>query len=126
MAESSCDVILLVGRGSRNPQWFEAMEGVIETLRAHVAPTPVEVAYLDNHPSRFSEVLPALIGRGQSVAVVPLLMAPGGHLLSDIKEFVDGLSSSAGGPDVTVLPTLTEYSEVREAFAAGVKAALSV
>ena len=109
MAESSCDVILLVGHGSRNPQWFDAMTGVIETLRTAMAPIPVEVAYLDNHPSRFAAVLPALVEQKHRVAVVPLLMAPGGHLLSDIKAFVDKLNQEEGAGLVDVLPTLTEF-----------------
>ena len=58
------------------------------------------------------------------MAVVPLLMAPGGHLLSDIKAFVDKLNQAegAGLVDVLTLPSSRRCASL----AVGVKAALNV
>ena len=74
---------------------------------------------------KFVEILPQLHREGQRIAVVPLLMAPGGHLLSDIRSVVTTLSEQEGAVPITVLPTLTEYPEVRNAFSAGLKRLLN-
>ena len=115
----------MVGHGSKNAQWYTAMDAVVETLRDVVAPIPVKVAYLDNHPARFVELLPQLHEEGHRIAVVPLLMAPGGHLLSDIRAEVKTLNDREENARITVLPTWTEYPEVRDAFSAGLKRLLN-
>ena len=123
---SDWDVVLLVGHGSRSPAWFEAVDVCVGQVRAQLAGVRVELAYLDHHPDVFGATLDALVARGLSVAVVPLLMAPGGHLLGEIQAHIETLRDAGEGARLALLPTLTEFEGVGRAYAQALQKTLTL
>jgi sirohydrochlorin cobaltochelatase len=125
LVDETAHAVLLVGHGSRNAAWFDATTACLEVVRAQLGGVRVDIAYLDHHPDRFKPTLAGLIADGFRVSVVPLLMAPGGHLLSDIEGHLEELRNMDPAVSLRLLPTLTEFDEVKIAFALAVQRALT-
>ena len=119
------EVILVVGHGSRNAKWFEAVQSWFADLEQAVAPTPVFQAYIDHHPERFEPVFERLCQSHRSVGVFPLLLGPGGHLLNDINDRVEQARQDNPELTVTVLDTVIEIPSVGGALSEFVREAIS-
>tara|TARA_B100001250_G_C19372972_1_gene602798 strand:+ start:96 stop:482 length:387 start_codon:yes stop_codon:yes gene_type:complete len=119
------EIVLLVGHGSRSELWFESIDACREVVKRALEPTRVEIAYLDHHPARFREVLRTLLTETKRIAIVPLLMAPGGHFLKDIGDHLAELMAEEPSLKLRLLPTLTEFDEVKSALASAVLSKLS-
>jgi sirohydrochlorin cobaltochelatase len=79
----------------------------------------VAVAYLEIAPPTFGDAVASLVAAGAGeIVVVPLFLAPGGHVRRDLPQMVDAVRSRYSGVTVRVLPTIGEADPLVDALAA--------
>ena len=113
------DAILLFAHGSRDPGWTEPFERLAARVRAERPDARVALAYLEITPPTLEDAAAALVAGGaREVAVVPVFLAPGGHVRRDLPLIVERLRSRHPAARFRVLPTIGEADAVTGAIAA--------
>jgi sirohydrochlorin cobaltochelatase len=117
------DAILLFAHGSRDPGWTEPFERLAARVRAERPDARVALAYLELTPPTLEDAAAALVAGGaREVAVVPVFLAPGGHVRRDLPLIVERLQGRHPGARFRVLPTIGEADAVTGAIAAWIAA----
>jgi sirohydrochlorin cobaltochelatase len=117
------DAIVLFAHGSRDPGWTEPFERLAARLRAERPDARVALAYLEITPPTLEDAAAALVAGGaREVAVVPVFLAPGGHVRRDLPLIVERLHGRHPGARFRVLPTIGEADAVTGAIAAWIAA----
>ena len=117
------DAIVLFAHGSRDPGWAEPFERLAARVRAERPGARVALAYLEITPPTLEDAVAALVAEGaRSVAVVPVFLAPGGHVRRDLPLAVERLRSRYPAARFRVLPTIGEADAVTGAIAAWIAA----
>lgn len=85
--------LIIAAHGTRDPEGQEVARAFIERVRERLAPTPVEVGFVELMEPEIPEAIgAALEGREPSgdldAVVVPLMLATGGHMQDDIPEAI--------------------------------------
>ena len=112
--------IVLLGHGSKTPQWSQPLEQIAVSLGQRLPAVPVFLAYLEHGPS-LDEAVAALMEKGaHSIRVIPLFLGAGGHVKEDLPRLV----AKARRPDLTltVERPIGEQAAVIEAIAAAISA----
>ena len=110
--------VLVIAHGSRKPGWGEAAEGFRDAIAARMPNALVAVAML-----AFSEKLPArqlrwLHSEGAtSIVVVPLFIAPGGHVTEELPAVVAAFQAEFPNCNVDVRSPIGMWPTVLEAVA---------
>ena len=113
--------IVLLGHGSRDPEWSQPFEKIAVSLDKRLPAVVVALAYLEHGPS-LEEAVAALVARGAlSIRVVPLFLGAGGHVKEDLPRLV----AAAKRPEVQLVldKPIGEQPEVIEAIAAAISSA---
>jgi sirohydrochlorin cobaltochelatase len=117
------DAILLFAHGSRDPGWTEPFERLAARVRAERPDARVALAYLEITAPTLEDAAAALVASGaREVAVVPVFLAPGGHVRRDLPLIVERLQGRHPGARFRVLPTIGEADAVTGAIAAWIAA----
>ncbi len=115
--------IVLFAHGSRDPGWAAPFERLAARVRERRPEADVAIAYLELMPPTLEEAVAALVGRGaRDVTVVPVFLAPGGHVRRDLPLMVDALRARHPKLALRVLPTLGEADAMIDAMAAWIAA----
>ncbi|HTO46044.1 MAG TPA: CbiX/SirB N-terminal domain-containing protein [Burkholderiales bacterium] len=118
------DAIVLFAHGSRDPDWAEPFERLAARVRAERPGARVALAYLEITPPTLEDAVAALVADGaREVAVVPVFLAPGGHVRRDLPLVIERLRSRHPAVRFRVLPTVGEADAVTGAIAAWIAAA---
>lgn len=81
--------LVLIAHGSRDPRWREPFERMERTLEARSA-TPVRLAYMEFVSPTLMEVARECVEMGaRHIRVMPLFLASGAHVATDIPEQVE-------------------------------------
>ena len=110
--------IVLLGHGSKDPEWSQPFEKIAVSLGKRLPAVPVFLAYLE-HGASLEEAVAALVAKGAlSIRVIPLFLGAGGHVKEDLPKLV----AQAKRPDVNLVldKPIGEQSEVIEAIAAAI------
>lgn len=110
--------IVLLGHGSKDPQWSQPFEKIAVSLGKRLPAVAVFLAYLEHGPS-LDEAVTALVAKGAlSIRVVPLFLGAGGHVKEDLPKLV----AQAKRPEVNLLldRPIGEQPEIIEAIAAAI------
>jgi sirohydrochlorin cobaltochelatase len=113
--------IVLLGHGSRDPEWSQPFEKIAVSVGKRLPAVAVALAYLEHGPS-LEEAVTALAAKGAlSIRVVPLFLGTGGHVKEDLPKLV----AQAKRPEILVIldKPIGEQPEVVEAIAAAISAA---
>lgn len=111
--------IVLLAHGSRDPGWSTPFEGLARRVRDRCPGAEVATAYLEISRPTFDEAVASLAAAGAAeLVVVPLFLAPGGHVRQDLPRMVDALRGRYPGLKVRVLPTIGEADPLLDAIAA--------
>jgi sirohydrochlorin cobaltochelatase len=111
--------IVLLAHGSRDPGWSAPFERLAQRVRDLRPAAGVAVAYLEIAPPTFGDAVASLVAAGAGeIVVVPLFLAPGGHVRRDLPQMVDAVRSRYSGVTVRVLPTIGEADPLVDALAA--------
>lgn len=110
--------IVLFAHGARNPEWAWPFRALREQVAARNPGVAVELAFLEVMEPSFGEVLERLAAAGaKQVTVVPLFLAPGGHLTQDLPRLVGEARARYSGVKLRVAPAIGEAQAVLSAIA---------
>ena len=122
-ATAATEAILLFAHGSRDPGWSVPFERLAARVRERRPDVRVAIAYLELMPPTLAEAAAALVGEGaRDIAVVPVFLAPGGHVRRDLPLAVERLRGAHPGARFRVLPTVGEADAVIDAIAGWIAA----
>ena len=110
--------IVLLGHGSRDPEWSQPFEKIAVSVGKRLPAVAVALAYLEHGPS-LEEAVTALAAKGAlSIRVVPLFLGTGGHVKEDLPKLV----AQAKRPEIQLAldKPIGEQPEVVEAIAAAI------
>jgi len=86
--------LILLGHGARDPTWSTPMQRLHGKLRAQKPELMVENAFLEFISPKLDECAGKLIAAGaNSICILPLFIAQGGHLKNDIALMVQDLTN---------------------------------
>jgi len=113
--------IVLLGHGSRAPEWSQPFEKIAVSLGKRLPAVSVALAYLEHGPS-LEEAVAALAAKGaMSVRVVPLFLGAGGHVKDDLPKLV--AQAKRHEMNIVLDKPIGEQPEVIEAIAAAISQA---
>jgi len=111
--------IVLLAHGSRDPEWSTPFERLARRVRERRQAVGVAVAYLEISLPTLGEAVASLLAAGATeIVVVPLFLAPGGHVRRDLPRMIDAVRARYPGVTVRVLPTVGEADPLLDAIAA--------
>ncbi len=103
--------IILFAHGAREPDWAQPFESIRERLRA--AGLTVELAFLEIMSPSLEEAAARLAKKGvETVTIVPLFLAQGGHLKHDLPAMVEKIRKKHAKTEFRVTPALGETPEI--------------
>jgi precorrin-2 dehydrogenase/sirohydrochlorin ferrochelatase len=93
--------LILIAHGSRDHRWRASIEAVIQAARVPSGGARVALAYMDRAPPTLLDAVGEAVRAGCSqLHVLPLFLAPEGHVERDIRPLVE--QARAAYPDVTI------------------------
>jgi sirohydrochlorin cobaltochelatase len=110
--------IVLLGHGSRDPEWSQPFEKIAVSVGKRLPAIAVALAYLEHGPS-LEEAVAALVAKGAlSIRVVPLFLGTGGHVKEDLPKLV----AQAKRPEIQLAldKPIGEQPDVIEAISAAI------
>jgi len=111
--------VVLFGHGARDPEWALPMRRVRDRLAALAPDVGVELAFLEFIEPGLDDAIDALVARGaRHVAVVPMFIAQGGHLKSDLPKLVAAARARHPGCEIVQALAVGEAEPVVAAIAA--------
>ena len=111
------DAVVLLAHGARDARWREPFHALERDLRARVAPSRVQVAFLEMAPPSFAEAVAALHAEGaRRFRVVPVFLSGGGHVAKDVAPLVAEAARRHPDAAFTVAGALGEEPEVQGAM----------
>lgn len=115
--------VVLFGHGARDAEWARPMQRTGELLGRLSPGQAVELAFLEFMRPTLAEAIDRLAGSGVSrVTVVPMFIAQGGHLKSDVPNLVAEARARHPGCRIALVPAVGEAEGVIAAMAAYVLA----
>lgn len=82
--------IVLFAHGARDPEWAQPFIKIRDLLAQQFPNTPVLVAYLELMQPALNTAINELVAQGtQSITLIPLFMARGGHLKQDLPRLLN-------------------------------------
>jgi sirohydrochlorin cobaltochelatase len=110
--------ILLFAHGARDPAWALPFQAIRDAVAAASPNKKVELAYLELMSPSLPDTAEKLIAEGvDSITVVPLFMAQGGHLKKDLPLLLDGLRAQHPKVCVTLTSAIGDVPELTQAIA---------
>ncbi|MBL8471108.1 MAG: CbiX/SirB N-terminal domain-containing protein [Rhodocyclaceae bacterium] len=110
--------LILFAHGARDPDWARPILAVAEQVKSVLGSGRVEVAFLELMQPDLDTAAARLIAAGsQSVLVVPMFIAQGGHLKRDLPQQIDRLRARYGGVTFELAPPVGEVAAVQQAIA---------
>ena len=111
--------VVLLAHGSCDPEWSTPFERLARRVRERRQAVGVAVAYLEISPPTLGEAVASLVAAGATeIVVVPLFLAPGGHVRRDLPQMIDAVRARYPGVTVRVLATIGEADPLLDAIAA--------
>jgi sirohydrochlorin cobaltochelatase len=115
--------IVLFAHGSREAGWSAPFDRLAELVSRRRSDARVVVAYLELIEPALDAAVASLVDEGVSeIVVVPVFLAPGGHVKRDLPQIVATLQSRYSSTKLRVLPTIGQADALLEAIAAWVAA----
>jgi sirohydrochlorin cobaltochelatase len=110
--------ILLFAHGARDPSWALPFQAIRNAVAQASPEKRVELAYLELMIPSLPDTAEKLIEEGvQSITIVPLFMAQGGHLKKDLPVLLDALRAQHPAVALTLTPAIGDVPELTSAIA---------
>jgi sirohydrochlorin cobaltochelatase len=107
----SSSAVILFAHGAREPEWAQPFESIRDRLRA--AGLMVELAFLEIMSPSLEQAAARLAERGvDTVTIVPLFLAQGGHLKRDLPAMVEAIRKRRPKTEFRITPALGEAPEI--------------
>ena len=113
------NALILFAHGSRDPEWVRPFERLRETVSRQTPDIPVAMAYLESTAPDLDTCVRGLAAEGvTTIRVLPLFLAMGKHLRTDIPALAERIHDDFPGLAVEFLPALGEAPEFVAALGA--------
>jgi sirohydrochlorin cobaltochelatase len=110
--------IVLFAHGSRDPEWALPFERLAARVRERRPDARVALAYLESMAPTLDEAAAALVASGaDEIVVVPVFLAPGGHVRRDLPQALDRLRARHPAVRLRALSAAGEADPVLDAIA---------
>jgi sirohydrochlorin cobaltochelatase len=110
--------LVLFAHGARDPRWAQPFLKMQAIAQQQLPGAQVELAFLELMEPRLPEVVDRLAAAGhQRVAVVPVFLGQGGHVLRDLPPMIDELRARHPQLQLTVSDAVGESPDVLAAIA---------
>jgi len=107
--------LIVVAHGSRDERWRDSIEQVIAWVQDETGAGAVALAYMDRAPPTLADAVTAALAAGyRRVRVLPLFLAPQGHVDRDIRPVVEDLRARYPELEIEFLPPIGQLPEFRE------------
>ncbi|AKU13884.1 sirohydrochlorin cobaltochelatase, cobalamin (vitamin B12) biosynthesis CbiX protein [Azoarcus sp. CIB] len=115
---SDAHAVVLFGHGARDPEWARPMQRTRDHLHTQAPGLRVELAFLEFMMPTLEDAIAALAHDGiRHVTVVPMFIAQGGHLKSDVPKLIGAARALHAGCEITLAPAVGEADGVIAAMA---------
>lgn len=102
-------VLILIAHGSKDPRWRAPFETFLRDLESDLGPGRVRLAYMEFASPTLFDVVDLCVAEGhRNLNLLPLFMAAGAHLATDVPEQVAQLSVRYPQLRISVLPPIGE------------------
>ena len=110
--------LILFAHGSRDPAWRLPFEAMLASVRAASDKTTLcELAYLELMQPDFGSIAADLAAKGVAhIRVLPVFLAAGKHLRTDLPELVQVAITAHPQLSFTVLPPVGESPALHQAI----------
>ncbi len=117
-SESKSTGTILLAHGSRNPQWKQPFEHLLDLAKMHASHLQWELAYMELAQPSLSEAVQQLMQQNSlhCICILPVFMATGEHLIKDIPAILEPLQEEYPKTQFKLFPALGESALVQEAF----------
>ena len=116
-------MLIFIAHGSRDPEWRQTVESAVASARGEGGDDAVVLAYLDCAPPTLADAVQAAVARGaRRIRIIPLFLAPQGHVLRDLAPNVEQLRAAHPEVDMELRPTMGEHPLFRQMLAQLVQA----
>ena len=110
--------LILLGHGSRDPQWFAPMEAVAQRLRLRPTAPQVACAFLEMAAPTLPQCATELIAKGVDyIRIFPLFLGVGKHLREDLPSLLTALQNAHPKVSFAMLPAMGEQQAVLDLLA---------
>ena len=110
--------VILFAHGARDPEWARPFERLRAALLSRTPGLAVELAYLELMQPDLKAAVDALAARGaDSISIVPVFMAQGGHLKRDLPLQIEQVRERHPGITLSLQPAIGEAQPMIEAMA---------
>ena len=110
--------LILFAHGSRDPGWAEPFERLAERVRSSAKGQDVRLAYLEIMQPTLEAAAAAAVSAGaNSLGIVPIFLAQGGHVRRDLAALVEGLKRQHPNVQIECSPPAGEDDAVLRAIA---------
>ena len=110
---------ILFAHGARDPQWAGPFERIREHMLAARPGLDVHLAYLELMQPSLEDVVAACAAKAvDSIRLIPLFMAQGGHLKQDLPKKIAALRERHPEIDIVVSPPIGEVEAILDVIAA--------
>ena len=111
--------LVLFAHGSRDPEWVRPFEVLRESVRLQAPDTAIELAYLEATAPDLNLCVRTLAAGGvTAIKVLPLFLALGKHLRTDIPELAARIKLDYPALTIEFLPALGQAPEFAAALGA--------
>ena len=109
--------LVLFAHGARAASWAAPFERLREQTRARLPDAEVALAFLELMSPSLADTVDAMVGRGiLDIAVVPVFLGQGGHLLRDLPALAEGLRAAHPGLRLHIAGAIGEDPGVQKAM----------
>ena len=115
---NSSEALLLVGHGSRDPQWADPLRAVVARVRALRPATDVTLAFLELSTPTLEQAIGTLGQNGCTrIRVAPIFLGHGAHVKRDLARRVAAARAAHPGMDIQLSASAGESEIVLDAIA---------
>jgi sirohydrochlorin cobaltochelatase len=119
MASQAQRALVLFAHGARAASWAAPFERLRDLTARERPDCAVSLAFLELMTPSLPDEVAALVARGvRDVAIVPIFLGQGGHLLRDLPQLVEGLRAAHPEVRFSTVPAVGEDPGVLAAMAA--------
>ncbi len=108
-------LLVIFTHGSRDPRWIEPFEKLEIALKEKLGPDGVRLAHMEVASPTLMDVAAESVKNGvESIRLLPLFMAGGGHVAHDIPAQAEEAMASFPGLQIEILPAIGEHPRLSE------------
>lgn len=112
------EAIVLFAHGSRDPEWAGPFQALRQLVAARRPGAQVELAFLEQMSPTLDQAIDAAAAGGAArVLVVPLFLAPGGHIKRDLPALIAAARARHPALAIRATSSIGEEGDVLAALA---------